>query len=252
MVEKKDLEIGKVLYYIKKSGVKWEVGYGLVDDYYPTVIVLNLYEPYDRRQINGTPIKDFVTPTKWKKLPKGWSYDTKLFELDYGNYPTEFKFREWLDYPLDVTRPESIQKAIEQQILVKVSENDHCDIETEIDSSKGWRLIRKYKSEYRPSYLSVYSYDVFETYKEAECVVKAHEAELKRQSELSDYDWSVEQIDKSLDLWANLCSASDVEKRTYRDWLLKLDKVEDVETRVCGMEVQWKYCKNSRWMSIAL
>lgn len=246
MVEKKDVVIGKVLYYINKIGCEWKVSYGVVDDLYPHIVALTLYEPVDMRLINGTPIKEFETPTRWQKLPKGWSYDTKLFDLTWAEIPEEF-CGQYL-----ITSPDDILQAIKDGMLVKVTENDHANIETEIDSQKGWRLVRKYNQKYRPSYLSLNSYDVYKTYEEAQAVVDAHEAELKRQTELSDYDWSVEQIDYVLNRWANMYTIPSTVKEVYRDWILSLDHIEDVEVRLWGKGIQWKYWKDKRWMDIQI
>ena len=81
-------------------------------------------------------------------------------------------------------------------------------------------------------------------------VINEHDAEFKRQSELSDYDWSVEQIDKELSRWAYMYSISVEEKQRYRDWILSLDKIEDVEIRIFQGNIQWKYWRNQRWMNI--
>lgn len=246
MVEKKDIKLGDVLYYINKADVKWKVNFGVVEDFYPNAVVLELYELYDRRLIDGIPIKDFVTPTRWDKLPKGWSYDTKLFTLSWDEDSKK--------HPLGccIDSKESILWAIENKALVKVTENDHASIVAQIESSKGWRLVREYKSEYRPSYVSLTSYAVFNTYEEAKSVVEGHEAELKRQAELSDYDWSLEQIDHTLTFWTGLCNVSEEKVKAYREWLLKLDKLEDVEVRIWNKNIQWKYWKNKRWMDIVI
>ncbi|MDO5151695.1 MAG: hypothetical protein Q4D76_20295 [Oscillospiraceae bacterium] len=238
--------IGSVVYFIKKYGHEWEVSYGIVEEHYVDTICLQLYELLDTRLINGIPIKDFITPTRWHKLPKGWSYDTKLFEITYGEYPHDPK-----DYNLK--NPNDILKAIEDGILVKVQDNDHARIRDEIDSKLGWRICREYPIyEHHPTYTSIRYYDVYGSYNEAMKVIHEHDAEFKRQSELSDYDWSVEQIDKELNRWAYMYSISVEEKQRYREWILSLDKVEDVEIRILQGTIQWKYCKNKRWMNIEI
>ena len=77
-------------------------------------------------------------------------------------------------------------------------------------------------------------------------------AEFRRQAALSDYDWSVEQIDKTLDMWKAFNDASDKEVKAYRNWLLGMKDVENIETRLWGNEIQWKYWKNTRWNYIEL
>ena len=201
-INRKNYPIGSVVYFIKKYGYKWEVAYGIVEEHYVDTICLQLYELLDTRLVNGIPIKDFKTPTRWQKLPKNWSYDTKLFEITYGKYLHDPK-----DYSLE--KPDDILKAIKDGVLVKVQDNDHAHIEDEIDSKQGWRILRKYRVyEYHPTFISVKYYEVYDSYNKAKEVINEHEAEFKRQSELSDYDWSVEQIDKILNRWAYIYSIS--------------------------------------------
>lgn len=69
----------------------------------------------------------------------------------------------------------------------------------------------------------------------------AYYAELERQSALSDLEWSIEQIDKTLDRWKGLSGATDKEVQNYREWLLGMKRVEDLETRISGGCLQWKY-----------
>ena len=236
--------IGSVVYFIKKHGHEWEVSYGIVEEHYVDTICLQLYELLDTRLVNRIPIKDFKTPTRWYKLPKGWSYDTKLFEITYGEYPHDLK-----DYSLK--NPNDILRAIKDGVLVKVQDNDHAHIRDEIDSKQGWRIRREYPAyEHHPTFTSIKYYEVYSSYYEAMKVINEHEAEFKRQSELSDYDWSVEQIDKELSHWAYMYSISVEEKQRYRDWILSLDKVEDIEIRIFKGNIQWKYWKNKRWMNI--
>ena len=77
-------------------------------------------------------------------------------------------------------------------------------------------------------------------------------SEFTRQANLSDYDWSVEQIDKTLNRWKKFVDASDKEVEQYRDWLLSMDNVEDIETRISNGNIQWKYWKNKKWNYIEL
>ena len=90
------------------------------------------------------------------------------------------------------------------------------------------------------------------TYEEAKKEVEDNIVEFNRQANLSDYDWSVEQIDKTLGFWKHLSGSTDNEVKHYRDWLLGMSNVEDIEVRLFGGNIQWKYWKNKRWMNIEL
>jgi hypothetical protein len=62
----------------------------------------------------------------------------------------------------------------------------------------------------------------FFTYAEAQKEVDANNAELERIANLSDYDWSVEQIDKTLNIWQKLCGATDEEKQKSDESVRKM------------------------------
>ena len=89
-------------------------------------------------------------------------------------------------------------------------------------------------------------------YKEAKKEVDENIAEFHRQAALSEYDWSVEQIDKTLKRYQIINDVTYEEVKQYRDWLLAMSNVEDIETRIFGGNIQWKYWKNKRWMNIEL
>lgn len=240
----KEIPIGSVGYYVKKRGNDWRVDFGIVKEHYVSAIGLQLVELADRMLINGIPRKEFETPTVWKKLPKGYSYNTKLFEISFLPLQEELKNRK-------IENPDDILWLYENGIFVNVQDNDHAKIEAEISKENGWRIIRKYDKTEK-CYISVNCHEVYTTYEDAQRVVDDYYAELERQANLSDYDWSVEQIDRVLDMWAKRNGISDKEKKAYRDWILEREKVEDIEVRSFSDEIQWKYYKNKRWMNIEL
>lgn len=53
-------------------------------------------------------------------------------------------------------------------------------------------------------------------------------------------------------MWKAFNDASDKEVKAYRNWLLGMKGVENIETRLRGNEIQWKYWKNTRWNYIEL
>lgn len=231
--------IGSVCYFVKKYGHKWEVQFGTVEEHYPSAIVLQLYDLANTELIDGVPIEEFQHPTPWKKLPKGWSYDTELFKVTYRD----------LDIPgIDLTSPQSIFHGIQTGTLVKVQDKEYGVPYSEVSAKDGWRIVFQY-DKYHPSYVSLRFDEVYETYEEAQSVVDAHIAELKRQVALSDLEWSIEQIDHDLDRAFFL---SDENKQEVRKFLLSQDRVEDIETRICMGNIQWKYENNRRWVNIPI
>ena len=248
-INKKDFEIGQVAYFVendRNTPYKWHVAFGIVEEHYTYEIALQLYELADRRLINGIPVNDFETPTRWQKLPKGWTYTTELFELSHSEPPAgEYK----------INNPADILKAIEDGVLVKVQEVDHAHFEAEIDQKNGFRIVRKYPMfetwQYR-YYVSVNYMELYHTYEEAQKVIDDRVAEFQRQAALSDYDWSVEQIDHSIEKAIRNGIITKEDGEIFRERLLQMDNVEDIETRVTNKGLEWKYWKNKRWNTMIL
>lgn len=69
---------------------------------------------------------------------------------------------------------------------------------------------------------------------------------------MSDYEWSVFLINKELNRWQNIYSISNEIIEKYRNFLLNLDDVENIEVRIYGSDIQWKRFKNSRWANIEI
>lgn len=260
IINHKELPIGSVAYFVDKyrgrnaaGNVRWYVDFGIVEEHYPSSICLIKLEPADRRTINGVRYSDFTTPTRWAKLPKGWSYDTKLFEEGIDETVPDGR-------SVDLKDPQAILDAYENGTLVRTQDFDHSHIVVQHgdgsqDSIKGtYRLIRDHKVySCIPAYESIAWREVYRTYAEAETVVQAHEAEVKRVAALSDYDWAVEQIWGTINRWAHFSPEErDVKKQCYFAWLMEQGNPEEIETRIFGDAIQWKKWKKGHWMNIAL
>lgn len=260
-INRKTIPIGSICFYVDryprkndwmlpnwKPG-KWFVRFGKVEEHYPGQIVIQLYEPKDFRTVNGVPIKEFVTPTEWQKLPKGWTYDTKLFCIDSAKCTKNGIDLSKIKVSLD--DPNEIQKLIDNGIYVKVEENDHCILESQIERGKGWRIIRRYEqSDYRPWSVTVPFTDVFCTFQEAAEVVAEHDRQLAEEAAMSDLDWSKNEIKKTVFHWAQIyCIPSD-QRNAVLDRLYSMENLEDLEIRMFGDDLQWKYCTHRRWSSV--
>lgn len=249
----KEFPIGSVVYFVKidRQGNRL-VEWGIVEENFPGTICLELYTLNRMRKVNGVLEKDLVTPTKWQKLPKGWSYDTKLMEIEDAEIFSESEKEEIKQLKLD--NPDDILKAIKKGWLVKHSDIDHSYFETEINSKQGWRIIRKYDEYYNWVYAwsSIDWRKAHHTYAEAQKEIDDYYAELKRQSELTDLEWSIEQIDHALDHWESSYHIEGNLKQKYRDWIMQRDNLEDIEVRSYMGDIQWKYWKNKKWRNIEL
>lgn len=244
----KSFPVGSVVYFLKnkKGSSEKMIDFGTVIEHYCSEIAIQLYESVDFRFINGVPVKDFQTPSPWQKLPKNWSWDTKLFEVKFI-LTDKMKDREF-----DIKDKDNILGLIQDNLLVKPSENDHANFRSEVDSKCGWRIVREYGSEWYSDYISLPFYEVYGTYDEAQVELDAILEENQRQAALTDLEWSIEQIDHNLNKWAYLYSITPEAKKQVRDRLMALDDLEDVVTRVAGGYIEWKYDRNRRWLRIEM
>lgn len=239
---------GNIVYWCHQRGHEYSVHYGMVDEQFSDAVVIDYIVPRERRRVDEIPIDEFHSEQRYRKLPKDWTYNTKLFELTWDDFTSEEK-----DFVLDISKPETLQEAYDKGYLVKDNIIFHGVIEAEI-TKDGFRIVKKYPREsfHHIDHVSIRPDKVYFTYKEAKKEVDENIAEFRRQAALSDYDWSVEQIDKTLDMWKAFNDASDKEVKAYRNWLLDMKDVENIETRLWGNEIQWKYWKNTRWNYIEL
>lgn len=214
---------GDIVYWCHHKGnADYSVHYGMVDEQFSDVIVVDYLVPRERRRVDGVPIDEFQSEQRCRKLPKGWTYNTELFKLTWDDFTPEEK-----DFVLDISKPETLKEAYDKGYLVKDNTIFHGVIEDEI-TKDGFRIVKKYPRE------------------------TFHHIDHVRQASLSDYDWSVDQIDKTLDMWKAFNDASDKDVKAYRGWLLGMKDVENIETRLWGKQIQWKYWKNTRWNCIEL
>ena len=241
---------GDVAYWVERrrhSPYEYYVNYGIVDEEFSDAVCVDRLHIRDNRYINDIPYKEFPSVTKWQKLPKGWTYNTELFEMEWRN-------NDWAVLnTLRIDNPEDIKKALELGILVYLKDYDQTVPHSEVSNKLGWRVRKEHdNSSYIYPYVTLQKDNAFKTYEEAQAVIDAQEAEWKRQSELTDEEWSIEQIDHDLQRWAKIYSKSSEEVQRVRDFLLGMDKIEDIETRVFGEDFQWKYWKNKKWRTIVL
>lgn len=243
----KRFKTGDIVYWCHREGHRYSVRYGMVDEQFSDAVIIDYLATRERRKINGVPIDDFENDTRYKKLPKGWTYNTVLYEVTYEDLTQAEK-----DFVFDIKNPDCIKDAYNKGYLVKDSTIFHGVVDAEI-TKDGYRIVKKYPMyKYHTDYASVRPNKLYFTYEEARKEVNDNIAEFNRQANLSDYDWSVEQIDKTIDRWKIYHDASEKEVEAYHNWLVNMENVEDIETRIFGGQIQWKYWKNKKWNNIEL
>lgn len=239
---------GDVVYWVARH--KWSadmyVDFGIVTEEFSDAVCVDKLHIYDNRYINGIPYKDFPDVTPWQKLPKGWSYNTVLFDV-------ERKPKEGHDLlkNLQITNPEDIKYALVNGFLVYLKDYDQTVPHSEVSNKLGWRIRKEHdNSSYVYPHVTLQKDKAFKTYAEARAVIDAQEAEWKRQSELTDEEWSKEEIERDLERAKTSHNFSTEDCDKIRDFLFGMDHIDSIETRIYCGTFQWKYEKNKRWNSI--
>lgn len=245
----KSFKTGDIVYWCHNDGGgKYKVNYGRVcEQFSDAVVMIDYLEPRERRRVNGIPIDEFQSEQRYRKLPKGWTWNTQLYEITYDDLtPAEKVFK------LDIKDPKTIKAAYDSGFLVKSETIFHGEIDDEI-TKEGYRIVKKYPMwKHHIDHVSIYPHQLYFTYEGARVEVDNNIAEFQRQANLSDYEWSVEQIDKTLRKWRILNSECEETSNKYREWLHAMKNVEEIETRIFGTAIQWKYWKNKKWNYIEL
>lgn len=257
-----DNPIGSVAYYIHKRHNKYSVKYGIVYQHYHDCVIIQNVDLRDRRMVKSIyskkpiPFKDFPYATPWYKLPKGWNWDTRLFEIiDEGMTEDE---KEWFDNGR-IDKPESIIEGYNKGFLVNVRDIPYETIDAVIEKAEGYKLIRKSRESERiidpnrpVDTVGVCHLQIFDTYAEAKEACRKAEQELLNQAEMSDLDWTIHLMDNDLNRWAKNYGISDENKARARQFLMELKDLENIETRVALDGIQYKYWKNTKWMSVPI
>ena len=239
------VKVGDIVYYIDRIPDigHYSIEFGVVAEVYTSEIYVNIYEPKRTRYVNGVDSEDLPYVGDWMKLPKNWRQ--KVFDLLDIRY----------EYPEEITTQkfdkEGLLKLIDEGILVLPSKNDHMRIETDI-SNNGYRILKKpaYHYDYKPDGITLTDGEYYLTYEEASDKRNKIIAEMDRISNLTDKEWSIEQIDKTL-TWFQRATGTPVDEvmKIYEK-LLALNHIEDIETRYCNGRVQYKYTDQIRWKDV--
>lgn len=247
-VNNKSYPVGSLVYFIDPSN-KQKLDWGIVSDIYSDGYCLKLYEFRDIRTIEGIPIKEYDFSQNSRKLPKGWSHNTDLIHL--GRDP---KWVKIMDDEKITYEKDNLLHLIDIGAFVSPDSQDSaCEVQSDI-TKNGYKLTKNHderfiNKEVRPSYAIVYPFNIYPTWQEAQAVIDDYNNELKRQSELSDYDWSVEQIDRILNKYY-INGHTEEECKSIHDFLLNQKNVEDIMVRITTRGFQWKYKKNKDWITL--
>lgn len=225
------------------------VNFGIMDymDIYDRVW-FSLLDVRENRIVNSeyvapTPIDRFRTEEVWHKLPKDWTYCTKLFDVSSDLTEEEHERLR----SLKVTNQEAVYDALDGGLITLASNKFQGAIDAEIDRHKGWRIAKTclswtiaYGSPSK-TYRSAHFKNAFNSYEEA--VFRLNEINKERKNELlmSDKMWSWQEIEKVLKFF----SFEDAAK--YRKRLEGMPNIEDLEVRKRNDTLEWRYFNKTNW-----
>ena len=241
--------IGEILYYIKDYNVYNGMffDWGIIDKIYHDGYSVKKYIPYDNRTIQGVPINKFKFNMEYRKLPKGWSWDTDLVQLGYIPYEKLFPN---FNTNVDITKPEEIKKAIDIGFLTQPGLYAGMKIEPCINTN-GYKIVCKYDKSVEDIVFVDRCY-ACKDIKEAIEKCKKYNDKIKAISEMSDKEYSIYEINRKIDIYSNLYPKNKEFAQETKRWLLNQDNIEDLEIRIYGGRLQYRYYGNGtgHWHNI--
>lgn len=238
---------GDIVFFINGDNVDW----GEVVDIYDTTYGLRVYETKDLRLLNGIPIDEYEFDNKYHQLPKGWTWNTPLYDLSSD---TE-KFKN-ISLPTTV---DAIRHCIDIGFFVRPDEqskNRHVDVE--IDKN-GYRLVFKWDSDGinksdsilnrgDKTYRSVPFHNCFATYEEAQDVISQYKKEIESQGDMTDREWCLYEIRRV----AERCNYSESEVNYIISMFEHDPKLEKIEVRNSFGALEWKYENKRAWQRVVV
>ena len=81
---------------------------------------------------------------------------------------------------------------------------------------------------------------------------KKYNDKIKAISEMSDEEYSIHEINRKTDIYSNLYPKNKEFAQETKRWLLKQDNIEDLEIRIYGGKLQYRYYENGKghWHNI--
>lgn len=228
------VDIGQIVYVVRREYNDFYIQIGIVDEIFnehsAKVDFLTMRE---MRTINGVPIKEFHDD-KYHKLPKGWTYNTPLYDIGYEPIYNEVKIALKGVNQKDTA---AIKEAYNKGYMVKIYDTFTGHIDVEI-TKEGYRVFQSHWNDHTVPGYTYPMHQIYESYDEAQKWIDDYNAELERQASLTYEEWSLEQIDDELARWKYIYSRTDKDVQKVREYLLSLGDVASLEVRTWKGNVQ--------------
>ena len=202
-ISRPDLKVGDIAYWVERESCSCNhyngfcVKFGIVDEVWKDCYVVNYLVPYEEVviSIDGkshtfktfAEMQDFISNMSYRKLPKGWTYNTKLFTCETIR-PIKLEG--------SIKNPEDIKKAVECGSLVRPKMKVTNDgFPADVVEKQGWKLIMSPTSgtdsshTYIPSDIPLDKYYTFSTWEDAEKLAKILKQEKEWSANLTDSEY---------------------------------------------------------------
>lgn len=188
--------------------------------------------------IKPTPIDQFHTEQEWHKLPKHWDLHNDLFTISYDLSDEDRKKLHNIRYGY----PDEIMDGLREGVLVPAIEKFRGEVNTEIDHDR-WRVYKRYPNwtlRYgMPSPIGITKNrdEVFDNYSDAKTFLNKYLEDKKSEEEMTDLEWSIEQIKKCIKKHTVCEEDADAIWNLVKDF----SRLEDLDFRFCNNKFQYKY-----------
>ena len=266
-ISRPDLRVGDIAYWVERANYGYcsyngfWVKYGIVDEVWKDCYVVNYLVPYEEVIItidneNHTfktfaEMQDFINNMSYRKLPKGWTYNTKLFTWRTVN-PIKAEG--------SVKNPEDVKKAVECGSLVRPKMKVTNDgFPADVVEKHGWKLTmsptsgRDSSHTYISSDILLDKYYTFSTWEDAEKLAKILKQEKEWSANLTDSEYVEIRILRVLNkaqeriFGENALTAKEA-KRIYK-FMIKQKRFDEIECRWLG-RFQWRYYDSKKWYTV--
>lgn len=222
-----------------------QIRWGVVEEVYHTEVNITIYEPLDRKMLDGILLRDYVPDYRTRKLPKGWSYDTRLFEVTEAPLPEELA-------TCLISDCAKLKEYIQKGYLVPAAENPHWYPQAVI-TKHGWHIEKDHDNR-RITDVTLENFRVYESYADAREAVDSIERERERQAGLSVSEWWEEEVGGKVSFWASLIGKDPGSERVQkaREHLLGLPDAGDIDLRITGPghQLQYRYAGKKKWICV--
>lgn len=246
---------GDIVYWIYSNiNSKHKIMWGVVEDEFADGVLVSRYVVKDYQTCDGVPVTEMDFPTPWRQLPKGWTYNTRLFECGHSLTAEEFeKGNKFIRGEFD-TDKDALRALIESGLLVPAYDTMHFDyghVTAEVEKGR-FRLRYEWQKWSHEIAQSVRHWrELYDTYEEAMKVVEDEIAECQYISNLSDYDYAVWNMNDRLEKWRTP-NMTDEFIEEVRQWLLQLKDFEEYEFRGVCNGFQYKKWNNKKWLTVGI